>query len=212
MSSLIIQNYRKSLCEQKVDLKIKDYFSYYRKFGHSIFFPFTFHMDKSYQEATLVSQKLKVPASWNEDEELFLINLIFEVQFQENYVLVNIGSRTVNLFELRPTFDLDAQIVMPGVETLVYKDNCSRVQLKILRGWFECCIMAYLASDGSVKLPVHFQIKNFSPKNSVSLEEYEAHLGMRSFHEKYDWKLKRNACSVSLRRSFIKKKSKKESK
>jgi hypothetical protein len=188
-----------SVSELKVDLKIKKYFSCSRKFGHSIFFPFTYRMNKSYEEVVFVSNKLIPPVPTSQDEELHLMNLMFEVQFQENFVFVRISSRTVDPFEYRPTFDLNAQIHMPRVETLRYKDNCSRVQLKMHRSWFEYFIMAYITSEGTVSLPVHFQIINFLPKNSVSLEEYEALL-TNKVDEKYDWKLKEQACSVFLLR------------
>jgi hypothetical protein len=162
-----------SVCEATVDLNIKDYSSCYRKFGHSLFFPFIFCVNKSSQKPILITDQMKLTAllaSSNQVEE-FLVKLMFEVVFAEKSVFVNVVSKIVNtVHELRPSFDLNAQIHMPGVETLIYKDNSSnRVHLKIHRGWFECCMLAYFESDGSVKLPVHFQIKNFSSNNFGSL-------------------------------------------
>jgi hypothetical protein len=155
-----------SVCEATVDLNIKDYSSCYRKFGHSLFFPFTFYVNKS-------SGKLKLTALLAPSNQVkeFVVNLMFEVVFTEKSVFVNVVSKIVNTV---PSFDLNAQIHMPGVETLIYKDNNSnRVHLKIHRGWFECCMLAYFASDGSVKLPVHFQIKNFSSNNIGSLRIFD---------------------------------------
>jgi hypothetical protein len=187
-----------TVCELKVDLQIQNYFKLYKKIGYSTFYPYTFRMFNPYQ-AVLISKKLNPPAPLTKNDELHLINLLIELKFEADFVFVNIGSRTCDFFEFRPTFDLNAQIHMPGIQTTIYRDNCSRVQLKCNRSWFVHCMMAYIGPNGSATLPVYLQIKNFMPKNSVTSDEYTNLLSDDGPTDpKYDWKLKKTACSVFI--------------